>query len=80
MEPDNARKFFIVTMVGTDSALDDGYCTEAELLRDLKETAENHYKYSDESFTVCVWDIKNNISTIYEYNCEKTVQVTVTCY
>ena len=80
MISDDNRKIFIVTMVGTDSELEDGYCTEAELLRAVKENAENHYKDSDESFTVCVWDIKNNISTIYEYNCEKTVQVTVTCY
>ena len=80
MISDDNRKFVIVTMVGTDSELDNGYCTEVELLRELKENAEDHYRQSDESFTVCVWDIRNNTSTIYEYNCEKTVQVTVTCY
>lgn len=80
MKSDNARNFFIVTMVGADSELDDGYCTEAELLRELKENAENHYEDSDEPFSVCVWDVENTTSTIYEYNCEKVVQVTVTAY
>ena len=84
MKPDDCRKFIVTSMVKADDVYDIDYdvefCTEAELLAELKETAKIHYEESENAFSVCVWDVENCTSTIYEYECEKTVQVTVTCY
>lgn len=80
MKFDNARKFVFVTNMDEDNELGSVHCTEAELLSELKEDAENHYKKCDDLLSVCVWDVTNNTATIYEYNCERVVQVTVTAY
>jgi hypothetical protein len=81
MPSDNQRKFVFVADTDGDTAMDSAFCTEAELLAELKEEAETYYQErGGEQISVCVWDIENRTSTIYEYVCEKTVTVTVTCY
>jgi hypothetical protein len=79
MQFDNPRKFVLVTKVDMDIDFNvELTITEDRLLEQLKQCAESHYEQSTEEFSVCVWDVENRTSTIYEYVCEKTVKVT--CY
>jgi hypothetical protein len=82
MKPDNQRKFVFVADTDGDTEMDFAFCTETELLAELREQAEIHYEEGGVAISVCVWDIENCTSTIYEYVCEyeKIVTVTVTCY